>query len=107
MATTLVPFSSVLLKDEDAATLQDNVGLSLNPILTKEILDGRLISDIPLVNGITNHISHGLSRAVNGYIVVKKNANSNIWDLESANNMKESFLDLTCSAVCTVTLWVF
>lgn len=61
----------------EVGKLQDAVKNSLNPILRKEILDGRLIDNIPLLNGAINHVQHGLQRAVNGYIVVKKNVSLN------------------------------
>lgn len=87
--------------------MMEKLGITLDGILNKEILDGVLLKDVLVATGAVRHIQHGLARPVTGYIVVKRNANSVIWDSEASNNRKELFLDLNSSATVTVTLWVF
>lgn len=83
--------------------LQENIEQAINPVLTKEIINGILIKDIVLTTGSVDKVNHKLGRNPIGYIVVKRNANSVIW--ESA--MDSRTISLNCSANVTVTLWIF
>lgn len=103
----LTPYVKIRTNDEDLATVQERVDDTFRPILNKDLLDGRLIKSVSLVSGSTNNVEHGLSRAVNGYIVVKKSATATIWDDELTNTTPISFLQLRTSANVIVDLWVF
>ena len=107
MTQKLTSFSKIGFSDEQLGRLESNIELAFAPIFTKEVLDGRLIKDIPLITGVTNKVEHGLQRDVLGYIVVKKGVNTVGWDGEATNTMKSSFLNLLCGANVTVSLWVF
>ena len=97
------------LKIEDRATekFQDNVEVSLNAVLNKEILDGILIQNVSILTGVTNVINHKLDRIPLGYLIIRKRADSRIWDLQDANNNKTKTLSLVCSADVTIDIWVF
>lgn len=107
MGRFLNPFQKISTATPLVDQVVEKIQVSFDSIFNKEILDGRLIADIALASGSTNHVEHGLQRAVVGYIVVKKSANSTIWDSESSNTRRSLFLDLNCSSAVTVTLWVF
>lgn len=107
MSQLLFPFSKIGFGDSELGRLESNIENSFNPILSKEILEGSFLQNIALTTGVTNKVSHGLQRPVNGYIVVKKSADSVVYDSELTNTNKGVFLELLCSADTIVSLWVF
>lgn len=90
-------------KTEDINTIQDNVEEVLNPILTKSVIDGILLKDVAMTTGKVNNLSHKLGRRPLGYIIVKKNANSDIYE----QTIDTKTLNLNCTADVTVSIWVF
>lgn len=69
------------------------------------MLDGILLKDVVLVNTKVNQIQTKLSRAYQGYIVTKLNANSVIW---VANTEQPNlYVNLNCSTNCVADIWVF
>lgn len=78
----------------------------INPILAAPIVNGLLLNNVSLVSG-DNTINHRLGRKLQGWIVVGKNANANIYDKQSTNTMPELTLVLNSSGTLTVNLWVF
>lgn len=107
LKSTLVPFTTPQPSTPDARQLSSALERTFEPLLAKEILDGRLIRDVLLLSAGVTHVEHKLGRPLLGYIVVKNNTNSLIWDGEFANDNKNLFLDLYCSANVIVSLWVF
>lgn len=91
--------------DDSLRQLQDGVDFVLRAISTKEILDGVLIQDISITSGTAKIVDHKLGRVPLGYIVVSRNANSNIWT--STSSVPSSVLKLNASANVTINLWVF
>lgn len=92
----------------DLSKVQDNVRNVLESISElHEIVNGRLIKDIAIVSGTAKIISHELSRKLKGWIVVRKSANSTIWDSQLTNTNPKTTLVLQASANVTVSLWVF
>lgn len=82
--------------------VQDNVDTALRPIIGSAIISGVLLNNVSLINGATV-VNHKLGKKLQGYIVVKKSANANIWD-GAANT---STITLHSDAACTVSLWCF
>lgn len=97
-------FSSIQTPDWTLQKIQDNVSSSLNPIAAKPIVDGVLVQDVKLTSGQDNSVSHTIGRTPLMWIVVKKNANADVWEATSPAPSKT--LNLWCSANCTVSLWV-
>jgi hypothetical protein len=91
--------------DIDLRFLQDAVNETLNMIVRREILDGKLIKNIALTTGTPKTVDHGLGRVVQGWIAVRKSANANIWDTKT--QLEERFLVLNSSANVNIDLWVF
>ncbi len=83
--------------------IQDNVQQVISPIVDKAILDGVYLKDVELTTGSIDIVGHKLGRQPLGYIVVKRNANSTIWD--SATDKRT--LSLNCSANVTISIWIF
>lgn len=89
----------------DIQKLQDALARVFNAIQTKEILDGRLISDIVIETGTPKEINHGLGKPIRGWIITDINADANVY--RSASTTPNSTFVLNASANCTVSLWVF
>lgn len=94
--------------DDDVLNrFQDNVASAISPIIQQPILGGNLLSGISLLTGVDNNVPHKLGRKLIGYMVVRKNSNSTVWDSQGFNLSQNSTLILNCSANTTVDLWVF
>lgn len=96
-------FKKITSEQADSNAIQDNVEEVVNPIISKAIIDGILLKDISLETGKLNNINHKLGRRPLGYIIVKKNANSNIYE----QDINAKTLNLNCTANTTVSIWVF
>lgn len=93
----------VVTDDRNINQLQDNVEQAITPIITSEIINGLIIKDIEVLTGTTKTIPHKLGRAPNGYAIIKRNANSQVWN--GVINKKN--IELNSSANVTISLWVF
>lgn len=93
--------------DNNIRQLQDATDAVFKVIIDKAILDGNLLQDIPLDSAILNSVDHKLGRSPRGYIVVRSNANSNVWDSQDVNPMPTKTLNLNCDVNVTISLWVF
>lgn len=100
-------FKKVSSGPPELLKLQSNVDQFLQTLLINPLLSGVLIEDVKLTTGITNKIEHKLDRELQGYIIVKKNANSIIYDSQSSNLLSSKTLNLLCTANVTISLWVF
>jgi hypothetical protein len=99
---SISPYRKALVNDPEVRKVQDSIEPTIRDIVGKSILDGLLLEDISLSSG-SNIISHRLGRVPRGWIVVRKSSTATIYD----NSIDEYYLNLTASAVCRVSLWVF
>ena len=76
----------------------------LADLYDQPILNGHLIEDIEITSGTPYTLNHGLDSVIQGYIVVKRNANATVWDSDDATRQT---ITLNSSANVTVDLWVF
>jgi hypothetical protein len=74
----------------------------------KEILSpllyGSLIKGIKLKNGENIKVEHKLGRPINGFIVVGKDADANVWEHSKSNQIH---LNLTANSDVNIDIWVF
>lgn len=102
------PAYNVNLQDSDLKAsvqrLGDSLMKGLNGITQIEILSGNLLTDISLGTAATR-VPHKLGRKPLGYIVVRRNAASTVYD--QVESQEEIFLNLAASASVQVSLWVF
>lgn len=101
----IAPFRRVRSQDDVVRQLQDAVGAVFQDVVSREILDGQVIEGVQITTGTPYAVSHKLSRALVGYIVIRKNADANVWDSVSA--APSSILILNSSANVTISVWVF
>lgn len=101
----LTPFRKVKVTDDSVRNLQDAIAQIFNQVLKKQIIDGVMIEGLTITSGTPLSINHGLDTLVRGWILVRKNSNSNVWESVSATPTKT--LILNASATVTISLWVF
>jgi len=97
-------FRKVFTGDRNFDTLQTNIEAAVGEVLKSPILDGRLIRDIVLATG-NNRIEHKMDRELLGYMIVKRNNASAIYDV--VDSEPAEFLQLNSAGSVTVSLWVF
>lgn len=85
---------------------QDSVAEVLGPIRAAEVVDGVLISGVVIPTGTPKSVAHKLGRPPQGWIVVSKNAASDVWE-DITYSFRSKFLRLSSSADVTINLWVF
>lgn len=77
----------------------------LNELLRVEIVRGILLEDVSLSSG-ANVINHRLGAKVRGWVVIRKNANEDVWEPAKLDNSDKQ-IQLDASGGVIVTLWVF
>lgn len=100
-------FKKFVSDNSEITEVQRNVAEVLEPIIQANLLDGLLIEDVELTSGQDNVVPHLLNRVPQGWIIVRKNADSRVWENVSGNRLKNANLLLQCSSSVTVSLWVF
>ena len=97
-------FIKVLTSDPSIKQIQDYLESTFSTLGRLEILDGKLIKDVDLGVTLTS-IAHGLQRKPKGWIVARIDAAAILH--ETTNDLPDRFLDITASAPCRASLWVF
>lgn len=97
-------FKKVAGADADVAKLQQRLEEFFAQFITNPLLDGVLLKQVKLSSSATQ-VSHNLGREPQGWLVVNKNANADVW--QSSTNLPKSFIALTATADVTIDLWVF
>lgn len=92
-------------KDYDMDVIQRNTKEFVQQLENNIILDGVLLKDVDLASANATVINHKLNREYQGWMIVKINANANVW--QSASTLPKSHLTLNCSADCTVDLYIY
>lgn len=101
----LKPFSKTSIDElKDVERLQDTIENVVNGLSASPIVSGQLLKDIEVTTS-AKRIEHKLGRAPLGFIVVKINANSVVF--EQPETRPDLFLNLEASAAAKVSLWVF
>jgi hypothetical protein len=83
--------------------MQSSWASSINPVLSKEIVQGTLLQNVALVTG-NNVVNHLLGRKQVGWMIADQNAAASIYRSAALNDLT---LTLNSSAPCVISLWVF
>jgi len=83
--------------------MQKQWSSELNPLLANTLVDGELLQNVTLKNGV-NTFNHYLGKQMTGWILVDQNAAASIFRSAPLNSQT---LTLTSNAALTVSLWVF
>ena len=83
--------------------MQTRWSSQLNPLLSNVLVQGQLIQNVSLKNGVTT-IYHSLGQLPNGWILVDVNGTASIYRSQPFNAQT---LTLTSNAAVTVSIWIF
>lgn len=86
--------------------LQSNIISALNPVLSNQMLNGRVITEVELSVG-DNTINHGLGQTLQGWSIVRKRASADIYDKQDSNPNPALTLILYSSVATKIDLYVF
>lgn len=85
--------------------IQKNIAQAVSNILKIPYLNGSEIKNVSLLSSDVNSINHKLGRKYQGYFITSLNANSTVWI--SNTNESETTINLSCSADCSINIWVY
>ena len=98
-------FKKINTQSYELNTVQENVASTLDAVSTLPLVNGNLLENVSLSVG-DNSVPHGLQR-LRGWIIVRRDGVSDIYDKQTGNALKQRTLELNSSAAVTVSLWVF
>ena len=99
-------FKKVRTEDAPLRLVQDSLTLTLDQVIRREILDGNLVEDVNLINGL-NLVDHGLGRIPKGFIIVKRNDLHVVWNVASTKMVPKRNMALQSNGAMTVSFWFF
>ena len=100
-------FVSQFQLSDEATNLQREIQDFADTISSSAIIEGQLIKNVELDASQDNIVPHSLNRAIRGYIVVGRIANSMIYDSLKANRHPARQFIVNCTADVTASFWVF
>jgi hypothetical protein len=86
--------------------MQTKWASQLNPVLANLLVQGQMLMDQKLNNGVTI-VNHKLGRDLIGWFIVGINGAATVYDNQATNQTPQLTLNLTSNAAVTVNLWVF
>mgnify|MGYP003154514067 FL=1 len=100
------PWKRVTTGDPVIEELQDNA----EPIMKR--VEGAFLLDCVLIKKQTIGtspvvVNHGLGRPPQGFIVIRRRANQQVWDLQDINKNTSQTLVLIAGGDVEIDLWVF
>lgn len=100
-------FQKIYTGDPLQQRLQDNIAKSFSVIEKLPQLDSVIVKDVVLSAAIDNAVEHKLGRAIQGWQIIRQNANAVVWESATVNTTPSSFVILRASATCTVSILFF
>lgn len=98
----------VITQDKNLQLIQDNVDDAIRPLQKSPLSGAIVVSNVNLIAGQDNLVSHGLGTAPSLWMLAALNANSVIWSQGSTelSNLSSNrlYINLRCTANCTVNL---
>ncbi len=92
--------------DVNLTKAQDYIAEFVQPIQNSRIWQGVLIKSVSLSTGSVTLLEHKLNRDPQGWTIVSKNAQSDVWE-NKTNVIRKRFIGLECSANVVVDIWIF
>lgn len=100
-------FKKLPTANREVDQLQNNIEQYAQPITASQIIDGVLLKSVTLSSATTTVVDHKLGRKLLGWTIVRKRADSRVWDSQDSNKAQDRTLWLECSADVVVDIWVF
>lgn len=105
-----MPVKQINTSDKDLQLIQSSVAQVVDPIEKKPFVKGNLVTNVALVTGQDNLVSHGLGSNVTTWAVASLKNNAIVWEEATAKlggaSANDKFINLKCSANCTLSIWV-
>lgn len=111
------PFRRIRTADPDLDRVQDSLAQTLDPVVKAALLNNVLVSNMPgTAVGTTvqlnigtsfQNVAHTLGRTPIGWLVVRRDADANVWETAIGNPDATKFLRLRATVAVNVTLLVF
>lgn len=92
--------------DQDMHMMQTRWASILNPVLSNELLNGQVLSNVELISGV-NVINHKLGRPLQGWLLVRQRAAGTVYDNQDSATFPTLNLVLVSSAPMSVDIYVF
>ena len=99
-------FRKVLSGSREMTSLQTNVEQAVGEVIKSPLINGRLLENV-ILGTASVRVEHKLGRKPQGYIVVRRTADAQVFDSQAVEGSPDLFLPLTASAPVTVSLWIF
>lgn len=100
-------FQKIYTTDALQQRLQDNIANSFNQFEQLPQLDSLIVKDVVLSAAGDNIVSHKLNRPIQGWQIIRLNANAVIYESTTVNNQPSSVVILKTTANCTVSILFF
>lgn len=99
-------FQKIFTQDSLQQRLQDNIANSFNQFERLPQLDSTIVKDVAITTNDT-FVEHRLGREVQGWQLVRQNANAVVYESSTVNAQPSSTIILKASANCTVSILFF
>lgn len=99
-------FQKIFTQDPLQQRLQDNIANSFNQFEKLPQLDSVIVKNVAITTNDTI-INHKLNREVQGWQIVRQNANAVVYESSTVNTQPSSTIILKASANCTVSILFF
>lgn len=100
----------ILTDKYELNAIQDNVDIELTKIQKSPLTNGKILEGVDLTSGTDNLISHGLGYVPRLVLPMVPNLDTRIWSPTTASlngaSASNQYVNLRCSATCTVDVWV-
>lgn len=98
------PFRKINTSDADLMRVQDSVRDTFASIAQCVLLSGNIVQT-NLATGL-NDVAHGLNRNINGWFIVRQDAQAAIWEPAESNTPSKT-VTLESTAAVRVTIYFF
>ena len=98
----MIQLKRIQTPDRNLQLIQDNTQTALTQIQQSPFIGGNLLSNISLTASQDNLVPHKLGATPQIFVLAGLDANSTVWS-PSADS---TYINLHCSADCTVSVWV-
>lgn len=100
-------FQKIFTADPLQQRLQDNIANSFNQIEQLPQLNSTIVTNVVLLGGVDTFVEHKLARQIQGWQIIRINANAVVWDSATKNAQPTSLIILQASVTCTVSILFF
>lgn len=100
-------FRKIFTDDPLQQRLQDSIAQSFQQFEKLPQLDSVIVSDVTLASGIDNQVEHKLNRPIQGWQIIRKDANADVWESSTVNTAPSSVIILRASATVKISIIFF